>query len=370
MTPVAEVEPRDVLIVGGGIAGVEALMALADLGDRRLRLELVAAHPSFVLRPQAVGEPWGGRPLQIDLERLCRAFGARFTLGTVTEVDAPAQTVRTAGGASIAYERLLLAPGARPALPYPTTRTLGFGWLPETLATDGPGTVALVVPDGVSWTLPAYELAVLSAAAGRDVRVVTDEEYPLAAFGSGTRSATLAFLDRHRVTVDTGGAPAAGARVDELADTVIALPLLNGPAISGLPHDAHGFVPVDAHMSVTGAPHVWAAGDATRHRIKQGGLAGQQADVAAAEIVRSCGATTPAELYAPVLRGKLTAPDGEELYLRRDLHQPDHGRTSSVKLWEPSGVVCAWRLARWLSYRRGDLEQYTLNHVAHAGSGR
>ena len=58
------VEARDVLIVGGGIAGVEALMALADLGDNRLQLHLVAGHPSFVLRPQIVGEPWGGPPLR------------------------------------------------------------------------------------------------------------------------------------------------------------------------------------------------------------------------------------------------------------------------------------------------------------------
>jgi sulfide:quinone oxidoreductase len=365
MSRAVGVKPHRVLIVGGGIAGIEALMALADLGDRRLHLELVAHHPAFVLRPQTVGEPWGGQPLQIDLERLCRAFGARFTLGTVTEVDPEAHEVRTTGGAKLTYERLLLAPGARPTLAYPTTRTLGFGWLPETLSTAGPGDVALVVPHGVTWTLPAYELALLIAGEGRDVRVLTSEQVPLEAFGPATRSATLAFLDRHHVTVDTGRTLTAGSQVNDLADTVIALPLLAGPAIDGLPHDEHGFIPVDTHMALPGAAHVWAAGDATRHRIKQGGLAGQQADVAAAEIVRSCGASVRAEPYAPVLRGKLTAPDGKELYLRRDLHAPDDGHTSDLKLWEPSGVVCAWRLARWLSYRRGDLEQYTLNHVAH-----
>jgi heterodisulfide reductase subunit A-like polyferredoxin len=51
------VEPRDVLIAGDGIAGIEALMTLADLGDRGLRVRMVAAHPSFVLRPQTVGVP-------------------------------------------------------------------------------------------------------------------------------------------------------------------------------------------------------------------------------------------------------------------------------------------------------------------------
>lgn len=358
------VEPREVLIVGGGIGSIEALMALADLGDRRLRVRLVASHPSFVLRPQTVGEPWGGPPLRIDLERLCRAFDARFVKGTVTAVDAAAHEVSTAGGERLSYERLLLAPGARLALPYAGSRTLGFGLLPETLAGTGARSVAVVVPAGVSWTLPAYELALLSAGHGRDVRVITAETSPLEAFGPATRPATLALLDRHGVGVETGGAPEIGARLDDLADTVITLPLLHGHAISGVPHDSRGFIPVDAQMAVPGLLDVFAAGDATRHPIKQGGLAAQQADVAAAEIVRSCGARAEQGNYDPVLRGKLSTPGGEELYLRRRLDGHDDGHSDARPLWEPSGVVCAWRLARWLSHRRGAHQAYTLDHVA------
>ncbi len=111
----APAEPREVLIVGGGIAGIEALMALADLGDNRLRLRLVADHASFVLPPQLLGVPWGGPSLHIDHERLCRAFGARFTLGTVTGVDTGAREVYTAGGETLEYEHSCWPParGAR-----------------------------------------------------------------------------------------------------------------------------------------------------------------------------------------------------------------------------------------------------------------
>ncbi|MCW3000636.1 MAG: hypothetical protein JWN65_4185 [Solirubrobacterales bacterium] len=355
---------RDVLIVGGGIAGVEALLALSDLGDQQLNLHLVAGHPSFVLRPQTLGEPWGGPPLHVDLERLCRAFGVRFVTGTVTTVLADEHVVRTTAGDALAYDRLLLAPGARMALPYAQTRTLGFGALPETLAGSGDGSVAIVIPPGTSWTLPAYELALLSAGGERKVRVVTDEAFPLEVFGPGTRAATEALLNRHGVQVDTGGPPEPGASINHLAGTVIALPLLTGPKIDGVPRDEHDFVPVDTHMGVPGAEHVSAAGDATRHRIKQGGLAGQQADVAAAEIVRSFGTPAAQAPYQPVLRGKLTAPDGEELFLRRHLNDEDEGQADPRPLWQPSGAVCAWRLARWLNHRRGDLDGYTLDHLA------
>ncbi len=358
------VQPRKVLIVGGGIAGIEALMALADLGEGRLRLQLVAGHPSFVLRPQILGEPWGGPPLHLDLDRLCRAFGASFTLGTVTGVNAEAQEVHTAGGETLDYERLLLAPGAQSALAYGATRTLGFGALPQALAAHVSGSVAIVVPAGTSWTLPAYELALLTAGEGRDVRVLTTENVPLEVFGPGTHAATRALLDRHEVVVETGRAPDPGAPVSELADTVISLPLLNGPAFAGLPLDRRGFVRVDSRMAVPGAEHVYAAGDATAGAIKQGGLAAQQADTAAAEIVRACAGDTSRVPYAPVLRGKLSIPGGEELYLRRALDGLDAGRSAERPLWQPSSVVCAWRLARWLSHRPGELEQYTLDHVA------
>jgi sulfide:quinone oxidoreductase len=63
------VHPRRVVIAGGGIAAVEALMALADLGDGRLELELLAPGGEFVLRPQLLGRPWGSPPIHIPLER-------------------------------------------------------------------------------------------------------------------------------------------------------------------------------------------------------------------------------------------------------------------------------------------------------------
>jgi sulfide:quinone oxidoreductase len=65
---------------------------------------------------------------------------------------------------------------------------------------------------------------------------------------------------------------------------VLTLPHLDGPAIAGLPSDGAGFLVTDVHGRVTGAPDVYAAGDVTAFAVKQGGIACQQADAAAADI--------------------------------------------------------------------------------------
>jgi sulfide:quinone oxidoreductase len=305
-------------------------------------------------------------PRHVDVEHHCRDHGVTVTPGTGAAVDAARRELTTAGGQVIPYERLLLAPGARPALPYANVHVLGFGRLPDTLARDSAGSVAIVVPPGTSWTLPAYELAVLAAAGGtRSVTVHTPEAVALEAFGPGTTRAVGDFLGRHGVQVATGTVTEIGTEVDDLADTVVALPILNGPTIAGLPLDRRGFVRVDGTMAVSGLADVYAAGDATDHAIKQGGLAAQQADAAANAIVRSCGGSPPAADEVPVLRGKMTAPDGEELYLRRALQGAHEGEVDDLPLWRPPSVVCAWRLARWLEHRQDDEpEPRTLDHVS------
>jgi sulfide:quinone oxidoreductase len=49
--------PAEVLIVGGGVAAPETLMALRDLAGDRVRVTL--AEPDFVYRPMTVAESFG-----------------------------------------------------------------------------------------------------------------------------------------------------------------------------------------------------------------------------------------------------------------------------------------------------------------------
>jgi sulfide:quinone oxidoreductase len=156
-----------------------------------------------------------------------------------------------------------------------------------------------------------------------EITIVTPEPAPLWVFGEYASGAVAELLMERGIAVRVGArAPSVRKGVLELAegpgvvaDRVIALPRLVGPAIAGLPHGAHGFIPVDAHGRVPEVPDVFAAGDATTFPLKQGGLACQQADVAAEAIAADLGvAVTPAP-FRPVMRGLLLT-GGAPLYLR------------------------------------------------------
>ena len=48
-----------VLIAGGGVAALEAMLALRKLAEDRVDIELLAPDQDFFYRPLAVGEPFG-----------------------------------------------------------------------------------------------------------------------------------------------------------------------------------------------------------------------------------------------------------------------------------------------------------------------
>jgi sulfide:quinone oxidoreductase len=149
------------------------------------------------------------------------------------------------------------------------------------------------------------------------------------------------------------------------ADAVVALPVLSGPRLPGLPADAEGFIPVNAHGRVAGLlEDVHAAGDATSFPVKQGGLATQQADAVAESIGAATGAVQHPSPFRPVLRGVLLT-GGAPLYLRAELSpQGDvlrahgatiagpRGETSTRALWWPPAKVAGRYLGPYLSSAR------------------
>src|SRR5436309_732831 len=108
-----------VLIAGGGVAGLETLLGLRALAGDLVDLELLAPEPQFWYRPLAVAEPFGiGRVEHFDLATIADSVTAAFTLDQLTSVDPDSHVARTAHGAEIAYDALVVACGAlpRPAL--------------------------------------------------------------------------------------------------------------------------------------------------------------------------------------------------------------------------------------------------------------
>jgi sulfide:quinone oxidoreductase len=212
-----------------------------------------------------------------------------------------------------------------------------------------------------------------SRAADVELTLVTPERAPLWIFGEPASTALSRML-RERDVKLVRGRPAGivpGHLVLERgelvpADRTVVLPAIQGPWIQGVAHDDHGFIPVDGHGRVAGAPGILAAGDATTFPIKQGGLATQQADVAATTVAADLGAVDTPSPFRPVLRGLLLT-GGAPLYLRAQLTaagQPERtsharrslrGEVSTRALWWPPGKVAGRYLAPYLATARPPL---------------
>ena len=78
---------RNVVVLGGGVAGIETLLALHDLAGEPARITLVAPDPDFVYKPLLVEEPFGlGPPEQRALAPVADERGAQFVLDEATAV--------------------------------------------------------------------------------------------------------------------------------------------------------------------------------------------------------------------------------------------------------------------------------------------
>ena len=373
--------PPRVLIVGGGVAALEAVLALRAHAGMRVEIELVAPRRTLSYPPLDVLEPFGLAPPQLELADALAPLGVRQRRDAVDDVDAREHWVHTAGGAVLHYEALVLAIGARPAAPFPGALVYGaprsredFARLLAT-ADRGPraslaGQLLFVVPEGVSWPLPLYELAVMTArrlaaapGAGRSaprIAIATSERAPLELFGGRASGGLLEYLEQLGIAflpvtrveqVRPGEVLLAGGRTRR-ADRVVTVPLLHGPRIEGLPHDAGGFVPIDAHGAVRGVPDVYAAGDATDFPIKQGGLATQQADAIAETLAARAGAPLTPAPFRPVLRGMLLTSELPR-YLESDVAGPSGARVAETPLWWPPTKVAGRHLAPFLAERFG-----------------
>jgi hypothetical protein len=150
--------------VGGGVAALEALLALRALAEERVEIDLIAPEPVFTYRPLAVAEPFGiGQAHRYDLVKVVQDHGAVLHLAGVHEIRPSERRLVTWDGRSLGYELLLLAVGARPAV-----------GIPGSVSITGPGytgrfrtvlreleerriqRVAFAVPAATTWPLPLY----------------------------------------------------------------------------------------------------------------------------------------------------------------------------------------------------------------------
>ena len=350
----------DVVIAGGGVAALEAALALRALSGDRVRMTLVCPDRALTFRPSAAFEAFGQPvPPRYDLEAIARNLGAGFCAARVEAVAPRTRVVRLGSGMRLEYDALILAIGARATASIPGATTFyGQRGVPQLRRVQGElesgalGRLILAVPSGSTWAMPLYELALLSAAraqrtgAGAEIVLVSPERRPLEVFGADASAVVEDELAARGVRF-IGDAPAVSWRNGALAiqdgapiraDRVITLPHLRVNRLASIPARSGGFVPTDALGRVEGLTDVYAAGDMTTYPVKQGGLATQQADRAAHTIAALLGAPVKKLRVANILRARLLG-GAQPLLLRTELDWQGRPVTGEVELGELEGVV-------------------------------
>jgi sulfide:quinone oxidoreductase len=351
-----------VVIVGGGVAGLEALLALRALAGDRLALTLVSPNDMFVDRPMTVVEPFGlGSAARHSLPEIAEELGAEFVQAAVSEVDADAHLLIREDGSELAYDTLILAMGARSSTPFSDAITFGLEGstqaireMLDRLRSGRARSVAFVAPTMTGWLLPLYELALMTArelrrsgVAGVEVHLLSPEDRPLELFGRAASHSVGQLLAGAGIEFvhasyarDREGSLVYGAFGERTADCVVTMPLLHGPGLRGVPVAERRFIPVDAYGRVEGLLDVYAAGDAIDFPIKQGGLASQQADAVAEHVAARYGADLEPKPFEPVLRGMVFTGD-DPRYLRSDVPgaDPDVPDAWYPLWWPPTKVA-------------------------------
>jgi sulfide:quinone oxidoreductase len=370
-----------VLIAGGGVAGLETLLALRALAADRLDITILAPELKFVNRSMSAQQPFEVQRVRgFRLEDTAAELGAHWHRGTLDRVVHAQHRAVTRDGDELAYDTLVLALGAHPKSEWESEDVLtyhgrrdgpSYRMLLHQLREGRVQRVAFVKPAGASWPLPLYDLALMTAAdcaahdrAEIELSLITPEEEPLGIFGSRASAAIRAILSESGVTLHTCsyGKPGSPGRLDispghrsVAVDRIVTEPRLVGPSLRGIPSGSDGFIHTDAHGRVPGLDDVFAAGDATTFPVKQGGLAAQQADAVAEAIAAAAGAQIDPQPFRPVLRGTLLT-GGPTRYLRSDISggAGDDSTVSDEALWWPPNKLCGRYLAPYLSSKTGE----------------
>ena len=187
-----------------------------------------------------------------------------------------------------------------------------------------------------------------------ELHLVTPEPRPLDVFGPEASAAVAELLAAGRITTHLGVRAKAtqpnsidvGDGEIVTVDRLVALPVLEGRRLDGIPSSASGFTPVDDAGVVDGLEDVYAVGDITDRPIKQGGLACPQADVAAAHIAARAGADVAVPALEQVLRGRLLTGGRDRFLTRRSTSGSE--ATTAEPLWWPPAKVSGKYLSPYL----------------------
>jgi sulfide:quinone oxidoreductase len=349
-----------IVLAGGGVGALETALALRALADDRVKMTLVSADPLLTLRPAAAFEAFGHPAApRYDLQAIAADLRVSFRMARLEAVTPQTRSVRLSSGARLDYDALVLATGARAtasiagALTFRDQRDVpALRRILRELESGHLNRLVFAVPSGITWTLPLYELALLSEVraelfgTGPEVVLISPERAPLEVFGDEASKRVeevladqgVTFMPESPATSWNDGTLSIEGDGPIEADRVITVPQLRVNRIAGIPASWWGFVPTDTSGRVEGLADVYAAGDMTAYPIKQGGLATQQADRIAGTIAASLGARVKESRGTHVLRARLLGGE-RPLLLRTELDWMGRPSNGTVEAAEADGVA-------------------------------
>ena len=207
-----------VLIAGGGVGGLEAMLALRDLAIDRVAITVLSPDERFSLRARSVQDAFGvAAPRSYHLPDLCTTHGTVYVRDTLVHVGQQEHRVTTRSGRQ---DVLRLAPrgGRRTAatrLPPAEQRCAVRGtprpctawsriWRAATA-----GASPSSCRRGVTWPLPLYELALMAAERAYSqcldvaLTLITPEQEPLGMFGAPASEVVRHLMQESGITLRT-----------------------------------------------------------------------------------------------------------------------------------------------------------------------
>lgn len=292
---------KTVLILGGGVGGMTAANRLSRrLGDAH-QVRMVERQEDHIFAPSLLWLMIGARRPHQVTKPLRRLLDQRVDLvqASVEGIDLERQAVRTTAGA-LGYDYLVITLGAElapqtlsgyPEAAHNFFSPTGAAGLPQALDRFAGGRLVVAVA-ALPYKCPAapYEAALLLEAELRrrglrsrsEVAVVTPEPQPMPVAGPLMGGAVVGLLEgrgiafhpsRTLASIDPGARELVlsdGSR--EPFDLLVAVPPHRpSPALKDLAiANEAGWVPVDPATLSTGAPNVYALGDASLITLASG----------------------------------------------------------------------------------------------------
>jgi sulfide:quinone oxidoreductase len=296
------VSAKHVVVIGGNFGGLAAALELKhELGDE-VAVTVVSASDRFLFNPSLIWLPFGKRKaaeITFALEPTFDAHGVEFVHAEATGIDPEARTVTCSGGASYAYDYLIVATGYRndfdvvPGLgpdgfaqsitTLPDAERAGAAWR-EFL--DDPGPVVIGATQGASCFGAAYEFLFNMAHQLRKAKLndrvsltfLTAEPF-VGHFGigglPGGEKLLKMFLKKEGIEAKTGVAfDEVGGDYVKLTDggkvpfgyAMVVPPFIGQQVVRAVPGltDEKGYIPVEDTYQSKRYPEIYAAGIAAQ----------------------------------------------------------------------------------------------------------